>query len=61
MCVLGVEVGLLRVVPSFASWFAILLPNIPLCALTLCIVMLCLLHSIWSTMVEISGISGWLC
>ena len=48
-------------VPSFASWFAISLPEIPVCALTYCIVMLCLVHRIWWTMVKISSLSGWLC
>ena len=37
----GCEVGLLRVVPSFASWFANSLPVIMTCALTFCIVIIC--------------------
>ena len=48
----GVGVGLLRVVPSFASWYVISFPEIPMCALTFCIVMLYLVHRIWWTMAE---------
>ena len=54
------RVGLLRLVPLFASWYAISLPKIPVCALTFCIVMLCLVHRIWWTIVEMSSLSGWL-
>ena len=46
VCDVYVGVGLLRVVPLFVSWFAISLPEIPVCTLTLCIVMLCLVHRI---------------
>ena len=34
MCMWGVGVGLLRVVPSFASWSLILLPKIPMYVVT---------------------------
>ena len=44
MCMWGVEVGLLQVVPSFASWFVILLPKIMVCVLIFCIVMLCMVQ-----------------
>ena len=46
MCMWGVGVGLLWAVPSFASWSVISLHVIPTCALTFCIVMLCLVHGI---------------
>ena len=49
MCMWGVGVGLLWVVPSFASWFVISLPKIPVCALTFCNGMLC-----WS--IEFGGL-----
>ena len=42
----GVGLGLARVVPSFASWSAISFPMMPMCALTFCIVILCLDHMI---------------
>ena len=39
-CVCGdAEVGLLQVVPLFASWSKILLLEIPVCALTFCNIM----------------------
>lgn len=43
----GFGVGLLQVVPSLVSWRVISLPEIPVCALTVCIVMSCLVHRIW--------------
>jgi hypothetical protein len=48
VCDVHVEcgVGLLRVIPLFISWFAISLLEIPVCTLTLCIAMLCLVHII---------------
>ena len=46
MCMWGMGVGLLQVVPSFAIWSVILLSKILSCALTFCIVMLCLVHRI---------------
>ena len=48
----SVGIGLLQVVPLFASWSSILLPEILMHALTFCIVMLCLMHKIWWTMVS---------
>lgn len=60
-CEWGVGVGLLQVVPSFASLYMNSLPKNLMCALAFCIVMLCLIHGIWWTMVEISSLSGWLC
>ena len=51
MCVWGVEVGLLQVVSLFATWSSISLPTILMYALTFCIVMLCLIHRIWWTMI----------
>jgi hypothetical protein len=46
MCMWGLGVGLLWVVPSFASWSAISLDVIPTRALIFCIVMLRLVHGI---------------
>lgn len=36
ICMWGVEVGLLQVIPSFASWLVISLPEIPVRALNIC-------------------------
>ena len=36
----------------FASWFDISLPEIPVCAPTFCIVILCLVRRIWWTMAK---------
>ena len=58
VCMSGVGMGLLRVVPLFASWFAISLPMILICALTFCIVMLCLIERIWYTMAKMNSLSG---
>ena len=52
MCMWDVGIGLLLVVPSLASWFAISLPKIPECALTFCNVLLCFVHRIWWIMVK---------
>ena len=57
----GVGIGLLQMVPLFASCSTISLPEIPVCALTFCIVMLGLVHRIWWTMAKISSLLGWLC
>lgn len=46
----GVGVGLLLVVPSFAGWPVISLTEIPMRALTFCIVILCLVRRIWWSM-----------
>lgn len=53
--------GLARVVPSSASWLAISFMMIPVCAFTICIVILWLDHRIWCIIAEISSLSGWLC
>ena len=62
VCDVTVSVGtnFLRVAPSIASWSAILLPEIPTCPLTFCIVLLFLIHRIWWTMPEICSVLGWL-
>ena len=52
MCMWGVGVGLLQAVPSFANWYVISFPEVRICALTFCIVMLYLVHRIWWTMLE---------
>ena len=57
----GVGVALLRLFPLFVSWSMILLPKTLMCAPTFCILMLCLVHRIRWTMVEISSFSEWLC
>ena len=61
VCIKGMLVGLLKRVLSFASWLAILLPIMPMCALTFCIVILCVEHVIWLTMAMMSSLSWWLC
>ena len=48
-------------VPSFASWYAISLFEILMCALTFNIVMWRLVRRIWWTIAQISSLSGWLC
>ena len=53
--------GLSRRVPSFASWSAISFPIMPMCALTFCIVNLCVDQVIWLTIATMSSLSGWLC
>ena len=58
ICILGVLAGLSRRAPLFASWSAISLPIIHVCALTFCIVILCVDHVIWLTMEEMSSLSG---
>ena len=60
MCMWVVGVGLLWVVPSFASWSTILLTKILMFALTLNNVMLCLICRIWWILHEISSLLGWL-
>ena len=55
----GVRVGLLWVVPLFASWSMILLPEI--LAQTFCTIMLCWIHRILCTMAKISSSLRWLC
>ena len=42
----------------FASWSVISLPIMPMCALTFCIVILCVDHVIWLTMAAMSSLSG---
>lgn len=59
MCIWDVGIGLLQVVPTFGSWYAISLPKISVWP-NFCIVMLCLVYRSW-TMVEISSLWGWLC
>ena len=44
----------------FASCYAISLPEILMCALTSCIVMLCLVQRVWWILVEINNLLGWL-
>ena len=61
VCILGVLVGLSRRAPLFASWSAISLPIIHVCALTFWIVILCVDHVMWLTIAEMSSLSGWLC
>ena len=61
MCMRGAEVGLLQVVPLFASWSKILSLEIPMCALIFRNITLCLVHIIWWIIGEISSLSGWLC
>lgn len=61
VCVRGVVVGLSRRVPSFASWLAIWLHVMSVCALTFGIVILCVNHVIWLTMAAMTILSGWLC
>ena len=55
MCMWGVGIALLQVVPLFAIWYVISLPEIPMCSVTFCIVVLSLLHRIWWTMVDTSS------
>ena len=52
---------MLQVIPLFASWSVILLHEIQMCALTFCMVMLCLVHKICWTMAHINSLSGGLC
>jgi hypothetical protein len=46
MCMWRCGGWFVAVATSSASWFAILLLKIPVCALTFCIVILCLVHRI---------------
>ena len=61
VCIRGVLVGFFRRIPSFAKWSTTSLPIIPVCALTSCIVFLCVDQVIWVTMVGMHSLSGWLC
>ena len=45
----------------FASCSVISLPEILTCALTSCIVMLCLVQRVWWSLVEINNLLRWLC
>ena len=61
VCIRAMLVGLSRMVPSFASWSTISLPNMPMCAMAFCIVILCVDHVIWLTIAAMSGlVSEWL-
>ena len=53
----GCGVGLVHVVPSLPSQYNIL----PMCDMTLCIVILWVDHTIWWTISNISSLLGWLC
>ena len=57
MCIWGVGVGLARVVPHFASWYAISLHVMSMCTVTFCFVIMYVDHLIWLVMAEMSSLS----
>ena len=59
--ILGVFAGLSRKAPSFASWYAISLPIMHVCAVIFWIVILCVDQVMWLTIAVMSSLSGWLC
>lgn len=61
VCILGVLVCLSSRATLLTSWSAMSLPIMHVCALTLCIVILCVDQVMWLTIADMSSLSGWLC